>query len=603
MPLNASYPRPRVLLLIASASLLSSSANAQQPQPMPVSPAASAAPAEPVPPAAEEIARAQAKARFDRGIERLQAKAWDAAFVEFVASRQAYPTKSATQNAVVCLRELGRFDEALDMLELLLREFPTLSDAEKSRVAKEMDDVRKNIGTIEIRTVEVNAQISVDGRARGTTPLSAPLRVAAGSHYVRVYKDGFTPFETRAEVPAESNVPLPISLVPLRRSGRLVVSEREAQPVDVLIDGVAVGKAPWSGQVDVGAHTVTLRGEGNIGTAPSAIEVRAGEVATLKLEAGILDAELRIEPTPANALIAIDGVTVGRGIWDGRIKRGEHQVEAGAEGFIPFRQKIVIPADGRTTVRSVLERDPTSSMWRVTVPPAFFFELSLGAGLSPSLGGDLEGGGVVFGGIARANVGYRLGSGLGFGLQAGYGSFGQSFDSRGATLKPEGLPVSPGTAKDDLRLRSALIGVSGELHRTGDKYGWTARLGLGLMLGALEDTRAGVFTNTAAPGNPTYPVGPVSESPDARFFYLAPEVNGFYRVAKNLELGVGITALLGLALSKPMWTDQQRVAAGNCTGTARPPQCLGAATFGNESLTGGALFMLLPHLIGRYELR
>lgn len=578
------------LALAAALHILSGTARAQEPVP-----AASTA----GDPALVEAARA----RFNRGMDRLQRRAWDEALSEFVESRRILPTKSATQNMAVCLRELQRYDEALDALEGLLREFPNLSDADRSAVSRELAEVRSHVGSLEIRTVDVGAQVSVDGRARGVTPLSSPLRVAAGSHYVRVFKDGYASFEARLQIAAEATVPVEVQLSPLRQSGRLSVTEQGGKSLVVVVDNVAVGNTPWAGQVDVGPHTVSLRGEQRNGTQPALVTVRLGEVSSLNLQAELLDAELRIQPTPANAVVALDGVTLGRGLWEGGIRRGAHQIEVSAEGFLVLRQTIDATAGAKKVVLANLERDPTSPMWRTVVPPAFFFELRLGGAVSPSFGSDLSDGGVVTGGVALADVGYRLGSGLGFSVQGGYGTFGQRFVGRAATLAPQGLPPNQGQAFDDLRLRAALLGVAAEVHRGGERFAYTGRVGAGILLGGMMDTRSGSFRNPEVSPPLPYNVGPVRETSDARYAYLAPTVEGFYRVSQKLELGLGLSAFIGLALSKPVWTDETQVVAGRCDAAARYPQCLGGASFGRQALAGNTLFLLLPQLIGRYELR
>jgi hypothetical protein len=544
-----------------------------------------------------------ARARFNRGMERLQQKAWDAALSEFVESRRILPTKSATQNMAVCLRELQRYDEALEALEGLLREFPNLSDDDRSAVARELADVRSHVGSIDVRTVDVGAQVIINGRARGTTPLSAPVRVSAGSHYVRVFKDGYAPFETRLQVAAEASLPVTVQLSPLRQSGRLAVTEQAGKSLEVVVDNVPVGKTPWAGQIDVGTHTVSLRGEERMGTQPAAVTVRLGEVSNLNLQAETLDAELRIQPTPANAVVALDGVTLGRGLWEGGVRRGVHDIEVTAEGFLVLRQKADVSAGAKKVVLATLERDPSSPLWRTIVPPAFFFELRLSGVLAPSLGGELNGGGLVFGGAALVDVGYRLGSGLGFSLQGGYATFGQSFDGRTATLTPQGLKANEGQAFDDLRFRTVILGLAGEVHRGGERFTYTARLGAGVMLGSLQDTRTGTFKNAELPVPTSYNVGPVSEQPDARYAYVAPTVEGFYRVSPNLELGLGLSALVGFALARASWSDQTQVLAGQCGAQERYPTCLGGASFGNEALGGNTLFLILPQLVGRYELR
>src|SRR6185369_14685078 len=166
----------------------------------------------------------------------------------------------------------------------------------------------------------------IDGRERGDFPSPAPLRVAAGSHLVRVSRTGFLPFEARVDVAGGQTVRITARLLPLSRSGRLRVADQAGRVLEVVVDGAVVGKTPWEGALAAGDHVVFLRGADDLGTQPVSVPVELDRTATLTLAAEELAAEVRIEPVPVNAGVAIDGVAVGRGIWDGRLRAGPHRI-------------------------------------------------------------------------------------------------------------------------------------------------------------------------------------------------------------------------------------------------------------------------------------
>ena len=284
--------------------------------------------------------KAQALKRFKAGLKLMQDSAYNRALAAFLASRDLYATRGNTQNAAVCLRELQRYDEALQMFEALLREFPKLPPATRAQVSKEMRQLRAKVGTVEVLVLEPGAEVLVDGRQLGTTPLSAPLRVSAGVHIVRIYKEGFAPFERRVQVEPRRNLQIDGSLEPLTRAGELRIAAAGGEEVVVEIDGAAMGSTPWRGKLSVGTHSVVLRGPDDTGTAPVAAKVTVGDVTKLTLEVMKLGGRLRVQPTPANASVAIDGVDIGRGVWTGRLPTGEHRVEVAAEGFLPKSQAI-----------------------------------------------------------------------------------------------------------------------------------------------------------------------------------------------------------------------------------------------------------------------
>jgi hypothetical protein len=113
---------------------------------------------------------------------------------------------------------------------------------------------------------------------------------------------------------------------------RLVFSSAMAasRVLDVLVDNVAVGQTPWERTLAVGRHTVALRGDADDGTPPETAEVRLRDVTHVSLAAEPLDASLRVAPEPASALVAVDGVTVGHGVWEGKLKSGAHKIEVAA---------------------------------------------------------------------------------------------------------------------------------------------------------------------------------------------------------------------------------------------------------------------------------
>src|SRR4051794_4589294 len=202
MPSATSSRRRRfTLLVVLLAALVATaagepSAHAQR-RPKPVKPAPASPPvkpatppptAAPTPPTGADAKKDEAKTRFERGMTLFDKKVWDAALVEFLESRAAYATRSNTQNAAICLRNLNRFDEALDMFEALVKEFPSISPTDRVALDKEIAELHGLVGTIEIRSGESGAQITIDGRERGVTP-AAPLRVSAGTHVLRVYKE------------------------------------------------------------------------------------------------------------------------------------------------------------------------------------------------------------------------------------------------------------------------------------------------------------------------------------------------------------------------------------------------------------------------------
>jgi hypothetical protein len=202
----------RALAVLAVLPMIGSMARGEPPPGAAASPPspAAASPAAASPPSAEEDARAH----FVAGIELLRKGAWAEALSEFSASQRRYPTPQATTNAAICLRKLGRYDEALDQVESLLHGFPELPEDKRQAAERERAQISELVGTIAVEGLEVGARVEVDARERGVHPMPDPLRVTAGSHVVRARKEGFVPFETRVEVVARETTRVWIRLTP-----------------------------------------------------------------------------------------------------------------------------------------------------------------------------------------------------------------------------------------------------------------------------------------------------------------------------------------------------------------------------------------------------
>jgi hypothetical protein len=571
-------------------SLGGSLAHAQTPEGVPAAPSAT-------PPV--EPQKAEAKLHFDKALELFEDEAWDAALVEFMQSRALFPTRAATKDAAICLRKLHRFDEAVDMFELLLREFPNLPADERALALAQTKELAGYVGTVLVQGAEPGSKIVIDGRDRGEAP-TTPLRVPAGTHVLRVIREGFAPFEQQFSVAGARSSNVTVRLAPLLQGGRLHIEEASGQVVDVYVDGAAVGKTPWDGLLPVGDHVLTLRGPGNLGTQPSLASIRLNASTQLTLRAEALPALLRISPQPAGAALILDGVPVGRGAWSGRVRHGYHLLETHADGFVTDQRRLETPAE-RETALAITLRPLAAPGGRV------FVEVDGGFAFAPSLGGALSENcsspcskTSASGLEVMGHAGYQLGSGLALLLDAGFLSLKQQLKQREVSLYPQGLKANFGLATDDLSLQGLRVGPSAEYHR-GESLTLTGRLGLGVFLGWAKDERSGsASTNERDDPNSnehylaqTYSFD-ASESPQARYLYVAPEFRLGWRFADRFELSAGVRALILVGLTEPVWADESPVFPGESFN-------VGPLRFGADTLAGRSLLVVSPGLGARFD--
>ncbi|WP_438002317.1 PEGA domain-containing protein [Sorangium sp. So ce185] len=576
----------------------------EQPAPTPSAPAEAAptpARAQAIEVPVSEAVRQEALMHFEKGFALLNEGAWSPGLSELLLSRKLFPTRIATYNAAVALRKLQRYDEALDMFETYLRDFP-VSAEEREEALSQIAELRTLVGTIELVGAETGAVISIDGQDRGQYPPIRPLRVAAGNHMLRVFKEGYDPFVIRVDVAGGQTKNVQVTLRRLARYGSLRVIESSGKPVSVSIDGVVVGKAPWSGILSVGDHEVTLRGEGKLGTQPASASVKSQSLTTLSLLAEELDTVLHVEPVPIGASVWVNSVNVGDGVWIGRLKQGTHRVEVRANGYLAESQSVTLKKGERQKLRVSLERDEGADVW--SKPPKLTLDATASFLIAPTFGGDLASGcgkacesSIGLGALGMIHGGYEFGSGFGVGLEVG-GIFAvQSLEHRTASVVPVGAAApSAGTANDALRLEGFLVGATAGYH-VGERFPALFRIGAGALLGEVRDERAGTFelsrTPAAAEGEQaqtTFDAAPQVDFPWAAYLYLEPEVRVGLRLSERFELSAGMKILLLFALRKPTWDGTKAIPAG----------IDGIATYPAESVMGDFALMAAPGATLRY---
>ncbi len=545
----------------------------------------------------------EARTRFERGIGLYRQKQLDAALAEFLLSRKLYPTRAASFNTARVYKELARYDEALETLETIPKQFPDLTAQDRDELDRELREVKGHIGFVTVTPSEPDATIIIDGRERPGAA-KKPVALSAGTHVVRVHKDGFVPFESRVEIAVQATVPVPAKLGALTRGGRLAVSEDRGGTLEVVVDGVAVGKTPWEGTVPVGAHAVMLRGDGRIGSPPTPVDVRLNQLTKLSLVAEPLHCSLRVEPTPRTARVAVDGVELGRGVWEGALRCGGHLVEIGSEGFVS-RSKNVSLVEGPTLLaKETLDRDPSSPVWRSKNPPKITIEGATAFLLSPGYGGTLAdscGDGCSaspgLGGSAVARVGYRLGIGIGASLDAGALYTTQSLSGRATETRPYGLPPHGGRADDTPRLSGPMFGASVSYSFEGLPI--VLRLGGGVLVGSFADTRSGTF---ATPSGASYSLPESRQSSSSALLYIDPEVRWGVRLFRGATLDLGVRGLAIAPLEgAPRWTDETELSLGQCPSPDRQI-CSGRGVYAPSDLAAGLMLFFGPTIGVRGEL-
>ena len=292
-----------------------------------------------------------AKTSLANGTKAAGAKDWGKAVAEFDASNKAAPSADALEGLANAHYQQKHDTEAYAAYDEWLKTYGAKAPAKKAAAEARLKEIAARTGLLAFDTTEAGAAITVDDKPMGTTPLAAPLRLPSGPHRVRVTKDGFLPFDQAPNVAPGATSTVQVKLEAQGTKGRLSVKEKTGKPIRVTVDGVDMGDAPWSGEVEAGAHLVGGR-SGTMVAAPSSVTVDRGKTQDVELVASASSATLKVGTSDGKGLIYLDNKLVGEGTFTSEIPAGTHALRITREGYDPFEEQIELK-DKETIARSI----------------------------------------------------------------------------------------------------------------------------------------------------------------------------------------------------------------------------------------------------------
>jgi tetratricopeptide (TPR) repeat protein len=136
-------------------------------------------------------ARVAARAHFDKGLAATSAQRFGEAAEEFQRAYDLWPDFKVLYNIGRVRVALGQPVEAVDAYRAYLAQGgDQIATERKDEVRREIDEQRPRIATIAIRTSVDGAEVRIDGRLVGHSPLPTPVRVGAGKHTIEALLPG-----------------------------------------------------------------------------------------------------------------------------------------------------------------------------------------------------------------------------------------------------------------------------------------------------------------------------------------------------------------------------------------------------------------------------
>jgi hypothetical protein len=197
------------------------------------------------------------------------------------------------------------------------------------------------------------------------------------------------------------------------------------------------------------------------------------------------------------------------------------------------------------------------------------------------------------GGATVLHGGYELGSGLGFGIAAGYLSAEQHVSKRSAKVQTTPMAQVSGTVDDQLALRGGLAGAWVG-YTLGERLPLHLRLGAGVLAGDFLDERSsGAFAGTLKPSDMplSFSTPHLASRYTAVFLYATPEARVGWPIGRHvvLQAAVAVPVLIGLVV--PTWDVTQSFRTRSVV----------SGQFLGEALIGRVVVAIAPGLGARYD--
>jgi hypothetical protein len=155
-------------------------------------------------PATEKEGKSKAQRLLDEGSLLYRKGDYTAALEKFEAAYASFPSPKLWFNIGQASRGLGRPVEALHAFEKFLA---LATDAPPDTVAdaqKTAEELRKRLGQVRIECEPADAELSLDGKILGMSPLPSPVWATPGRHQVTATSAGLSPTLANVEIKAGS---------------------------------------------------------------------------------------------------------------------------------------------------------------------------------------------------------------------------------------------------------------------------------------------------------------------------------------------------------------------------------------------------------------
>jgi hypothetical protein len=209
-------------------------------------------------------------------------------------------------------------------------------------------------GEVHVLSDAPGARTFVDGTDMGQVPVDIK-EIKAGDHLVQVRATGFQPSERHVTIIAGDSQIAKFDLTPEASSNTGLVKVVSTVPeAMVFIDGAQIGKVPLEKRLVQGDHPVVVRSAGHK-QFEQKVRIGVGQTVTVQADLKAVGG-LRVQSTPAKAMVMINGLPAGLTPLEVEVEVGERAVRIEQPGFVPFEKTVTIRGG------------KTETLWRELAP-------------------------------------------------------------------------------------------------------------------------------------------------------------------------------------------------------------------------------------------
>ena len=231
-----------------------------QPRRVPPPPPTGEAPTNAADPTAA-FQQAEARTHFQTGVQHYQAGRFTEAIAEFQTAHRLFASPTILFNLAQAFRSDGQLSNAITTFRRYIDENPRLTPTQREDVEGVIREIETTRAVLSFEVEPAGAEISIDGRVLGTSPLPRGVEVLPGSHEIAVTLALHEPSTQTINVHAHERRLFQTTLHPVDLNARLVVNVQPAD-AEITLDGAPVGHGTYDQHVRPGAHQLTFAAPG-----------------------------------------------------------------------------------------------------------------------------------------------------------------------------------------------------------------------------------------------------------------------------------------------------------------------------------------------------